>query len=194
MEYILNYAIKLFFITVGFWFISNVQAAPLWDKSTVYTNGDHVEYSDAIYQARWWTRGNLPGIDPEWKFIECTDAAVTPPCDGGAKDPDPTDPDPAAAIWRIGNVYLGGDKVIYAAAIFQAKWWTQGDEPSKKNQSGPWVFVKECLLLSGTCDPSGDPTDFRGPIAKPSGGDAMLKSEVLMVNYLTSLPSVFYDY
>jgi chitodextrinase len=142
---------------LSFLAISNIQAESLWNKSTVYTSGERVEYRHGIYQARWWTRGNIPGSEPEWKFIECNDVSRTQPCEGddltGANVTDPDSTDPTVTTWRTGNVYLGGDQVIYSASIFRAKWWTQGDKPSQMDPSGPWTFIKECLPFADTCDP-----------------------------------------
>ncbi|EGQ7943928.1 chitinase [Vibrio cholerae] len=72
-------------------------------------------------------------------------------------DPLPTDPtDPpvgGAPAWEAGKVYNSGDKVSYKGAVYQAKWWTQGDEPSK---GGPWALV------------SGEPTPPTEPTPTPS--------------------------
>jgi chitinase len=169
MRYLFNCLIKFSFIMVSFLVIPNVQADSLWNKNTVYTSGERVEYSHGIYQARWWTRGNIPGVDPEWKFIECNYVSSTHACEGD----DPTSPDltdqnstdPSVTTWQTGNVYLGGDQVIYAASIFEAKWWTKGDKPNQMDPTGPWTLIKECIQVAGTCDQGGESTDPTGPAA-----------------------------
>lgn len=62
-------------------------------------------------------------------------------------DPDPEpnpDPDPEpnpgdVAEWNANNVYLSGDQVSHNGAIYEAKWWTQGEEPGT---SQAWALVE----------------------------------------------------
>ena len=57
-----------------------------------------------------------------------------PPVDPGEP---PVDGIPA---WDAGKVYQGGDKVSHKGVVYQAKWWTQGDDPVK---GGPWAPVSQ---------------------------------------------------
>ncbi|MFC4334244.1 glycosyl hydrolase family 18 protein [Salininema proteolyticum] len=59
--------------------------------------------------------------------------------------------DPA---WSAATVYNGGERVSHSAATWQARWWTQGDEPGTGGEWGVWERV-------GTCgdDGGGDPPD-----------------------------------
>nr|WET51958.1 chitinase VBCH01 [Vibrio sp.] len=43
-------------------------------------------------------------------------------------------------LWDSSAVYNGGDQVSWAGKVWEAKWWTQGDDPS---QSGDWGVWKE---------------------------------------------------
>ena len=47
--------------------------------------------------------------------------------------PKDTPPVDGVAAWNNTKVYLKGDKVSFNNAIYTAKWWTQGDQPSKAN-------------------------------------------------------------
>ncbi|WP_281556873.1 glycoside hydrolase family 19 protein [Thalassomonas sp. RHCl1] len=84
--------------------------------------------------------------------------------------------------WKANAVYLAGEQVVYAAAIFEARWWTQGDEPDAANSDGPWLFIANCQSgQSGACDPTnpGEPVEPpSGPQPNPGGGYTMLKSEL----------------
>ncbi|MCV5900349.1 carbohydrate-binding protein, partial [Escherichia coli] len=55
---------------------------------------------------------------------------------------DPVDPvDPpvgGVAAWDSGKVYNTGDQVSYQGAVYEAKWWSQGNEPTKGD---PWKLV-----------------------------------------------------
>ncbi len=54
--------------------------------------------------------------------------------------------------WDSSSVYVGGDKVTYQNVSYSAKWWTQGNEPSK---GGPWEVI------------AGDPLAPEPPVTEP---------------------------
>lgn len=68
---------------------------------------------------------------------------------GGLSDPLPaaftacTDP-----AWSATNVYLGGARVSYADKIYEARWWTQGENPELR--SGEWDVWKYIGPCGGT--------------------------------------------
>lgn len=75
---------------------------------------------------------------------------------------------PSAAVaectgpaWSAGAVYLGGDQVSHADRAWQAKWWTQGEEPGVTG-SGVWEDQGPCdgePPLPGQCaDPAWNPS------------------------------------
>ncbi|MGR2951391.1 chitinase [Vibrio vulnificus] len=70
---------------------------------------------------------------------------------------DPVDPgtQPGGNEWSASKVYVAGDQVTYKGAIYKAKWWTQGNDPSL---GGPWE------LVAGT--PT-DPTPTPDPVPTP---------------------------
>lgn len=45
---------------------------------------------------------------------------------------------PGLPAWDAATVYTGGDQVSYQGQGYQAKWWTQGDDPAKSGQWGVW--------------------------------------------------------
>ena len=45
--------------------------------------------------------------------------------------------------WDSTSAYIGGDKVVYNGKIYQASWWTQGDNPETQGEWGPWKYVGE---------------------------------------------------
>ncbi|MEJ6472981.1 chitinase [Pseudoalteromonas piscicida] len=40
-----------------------VDGVPAWDADKVYLKGDRASYNGAIYEAKWWTKGNIPAAD-----------------------------------------------------------------------------------------------------------------------------------
>jgi chitodextrinase len=59
--------------------------------------------------------------------------------------------------WKSSNVYLAGDKVVYNGKIYQASWWTRGDNPEEQNDLSPWKYVGE---VSGNSDNNNDQQDI----------------------------------
>ena len=51
----------------------DVDGIPAWDESKVYFRGDKVVYSGKIYEALWWTKGEIPEENcnegQPWKYI-----------------------------------------------------------------------------------------------------------------------------
>ncbi|MGY0617368.1 chitinase [Vibrio sp. FJH11] len=95
---------------------------------------------------------NLYSSHENWPEVRVVDALevvdpVEPPLDG-------------IAAWDANKVYTGGDKVSYQGAIYEAKWWSQGNEPTK---GGPWKFV------SGTPTTVTEPpvTEPEPPVTEP---------------------------
>ncbi len=66
---------------------------------------------------------------------------------------EPSDPgtDPGSNVWDKNAVYHAGDQVVWHGATYEAKWWTQGDDPAN---GGPWLFVSE---TPSTPEPTPEP-------------------------------------
>ena len=46
--------------------------------------------------------------------------------------------------WNSLTAYSSGDKVVYNGKIYEAKWWTQGENPETSQGDGqPWKYVGE---------------------------------------------------
>ena len=82
-----------------------------WDAAAVYVGGDVVTYNGVEYKAKWWTQGNRPDLGGVWE-------ATTQPVDGAG-----------SVVWQSSGVYNSGDEVSHNGNKYQAKWWTQGNEP-----------------------------------------------------------------
>lgn len=56
----------------------------------------------------------------------------------------PVDPEPPVdgnhPAWNVTTVYAAGDKVSYNGASYEAKWWSQGNDPSKGD---PWKLISD---------------------------------------------------
>ena len=79
--------------------------------------------------------------------------------DSGATDTDSVtvtveseDDSCSAPAWDASETYTGGEQVAYDGSIWEANWWTQGDEPGA-SQWGPWEEIESC---DGDDDEDGD--------------------------------------
>ncbi|HHF0487833.1 trypsin-like serine protease [Vibrio diabolicus] len=56
--------------------------------------------------------------------------------------------DHCAAEWRASTVYLKGDNVTWNGKVWQAQWWTQGDNPADSGPWGVWQEVRDAHCKS----------------------------------------------
>lgn len=49
-----------------------------------------------------------------------------------------------APLWDAGTIYLKGDKVSQAGKNYEAKWWTQGEDPTQTGTWGVWRDLGAC--------------------------------------------------
>ncbi|XZG71025.1 glycosyl hydrolase family 18 protein [Chitinibacteraceae bacterium HSL-7] len=74
-----------------------------------------------------------------------TPVPVTPsPVTPAPVTPAPVTPTPVSSqypAWDSGAVYNGGQRVTYQGSVYEAKWWTQGDNPAQSGDWGVWKLV-----------------------------------------------------
>jgi len=85
-----------------------------WDSGRAYLGGERVVFDGGVFEARYWTQGNQPGLtDSPWQ--EITDE------------------------WRDFNEYKQGDIVVYNGKQYQAWYWTKDNTPGVVGS--PWQQV-----------------------------------------------------
>ncbi|PAE94062.1 5'-nucleotidase C-terminal domain-containing protein [Shouchella clausii] len=100
-----------------------------WDKTAIYTAGDRVEHEGDFYEAKWWTQGENPAASGRWDvWKKATDCYEEP--DGPQE-------------WQADEIYTAGDRVYYEGQLYEAKWWTQGENPSESGQWDVWKKVTD---------------------------------------------------
>ncbi|WP_232803941.1 trypsin-like serine protease [Motilimonas sp. E26] len=99
------------------------------------------------------------GIDKNSTAYQATVTAVvreevtpTPPPTGNCSEE-----------WKSGSVYYAKETVVWAGKQWQAKWWTQGDNPA---ESGPWGVWLE--IGSANCDSTPTPVPTVAPTSEPT--------------------------
>ncbi|GAJ97592.1 carbohydrate-binding protein [Geomicrobium sp. JCM 19055] len=98
-----------------------------WSSSNIYTGGDRVEHNGNFYEAKWWTQGENPEQSGQWDVWKIASDCTEPELEDGYP------------VWTQSEVYVGGDRVMHDGQLFEAKWWTQGNNP---NDSGEWDVWK----------------------------------------------------
>lgn len=98
---------------------------PTWDSNTSYTDGDHVAYEGYVWEAYWRTQGDEPhDTVAVWNRIGSVE--------GSEEYPE----------WTPEGVYRTGNRVVHGGAVWEAQWWTEGDDPVESDSWGPWKHVR----------------------------------------------------
>ncbi|PZR51913.1 hypothetical protein DNL40_13920 [Xylanimonas oleitrophica] len=88
-------------------------------------------------------------------FYACVDVTVGGGGTAPAPEPtpEPTVPGPGqpgtpdgcdAAAWAAGTVYTNGDRVSHGGRLYEAKWWTLGENPANSGEWGVWRDLGAC--------------------------------------------------
>ncbi|WP_407332758.1 chitinase [Enterovibrio sp. 27052020O] len=139
-----------------------------WNEAEVYNTGDQVVVSGVTYEAKYWNQGVNPATAGQWGPWKVVSSQVSPPVTEPTPpvteptppvteptppvteptppvtEPTPpvTEPTPPVTpnpdAWKADKVYVAGDQVTVDGVRYQAKYWTQGDNPAANKQWGPW--------------------------------------------------------
>lgn len=173
-----------------------------WSSSAVYNGGDQVSHDGNIYEAKWWTQGENPAQAGDWgvwKLVAPCDTNGTDPLPEpdpqpepepepgpGLPEPDP-EPEPGkceAAAWSSSTAYTGGQRVSYEGNLYEAKYWSQGDNPANAGEWGAWKLIGPCVGNGGT-DPAPGPGD-PDPEPYPDPTDPPAEPGDYVVGYFTN--------
>lgn len=83
-----------------------------WEPLNTYWPNDTVEHNNQTWRATHWTRGDQPGESSVWE-----------PYDETINDK------PIGDLYNPNVIYLQGDRVVHNGMLYEARWWTEGDEP-----------------------------------------------------------------
>ncbi|HVX33790.1 MAG TPA: chitinase [Solirubrobacterales bacterium] len=113
---------------------------PIWRPAAAYVSGYKVVWQGQIYQAGWWNQGTPPGTvgadSPQgpWQPI-----GPVPPGSHAPKLVKLVKGDLPA--WSPTKVYTDGDRVTFERLPYEARWYTQGEQPLDElpsDPSAPW--------------------------------------------------------
>ena len=90
-----------------------------------------------------WTKvgsGTAPSVSPSVapSVMPSVTPSVTPSVEPSVT---PSVPPSGNTTWDSAKVYNGGDQVLLNGVKYQAKWWTQGDNPAQSGDWGVWKKV-----------------------------------------------------
>ncbi|GLS03624.1 hypothetical protein GCM10007860_07690 [Chitiniphilus shinanonensis] len=167
-------------------------ANPAWQEGTTYNAGALVSYNGHDYQALVthtayvganWNPASTPTL---WKDLGVstgttptptpTPTPVVTPTPTPVVTPTPTPvvtptpsvtPTPTAtcyAAWNASSAYTGGTRVTYNGVNYEAKWWTQGDNPAQSGEWGVWKSLGNC----GGATPTPVVTPTPTPVVTPT--------------------------
>jgi chitinase len=144
---------------------------PVWDQDASYLEGTKVVWHRNVYEAKWWTSGDLPD-DPVLSAYE-TPWQIIGPVLPGEKPVEPlTLPDGTYAAWSGTKQYDTGARVLFHGIPYQSKWWNTGDSPEASTSDpdgSPWVRLKDAevrRILDGLA--SGEPAPTATATATPA--------------------------
>jgi len=114
---------------------------PIWQEDSSYLAGTKIVWHKNVYQAKWWTRGDLPD-NPVLNEWETPWSLVGPVLEGETPVEVLTLPEGTYPNWDGTAVYEEGDRILFDGVPYEAKWWNQGDSPaafSSDPDGTPWV-------------------------------------------------------
>lgn len=113
----------------------------IWQKTGAYLAGTKVVWHHNVYQAKWWTQGDIPD-NPVLQSYQTPWQLIGPVLPGETPIPQPTLPPGTYPDWSGDTAYNAGQRVLFEGIPYQAKWWTKGDSPAAASANpdvSPWV-------------------------------------------------------
>ena len=120
---------------------------PIWASTHVYVKGERVVWHHNVYEAKWWTSGDMPD-DP--LQTESPWTLLGPVLPGERPEPSPTLATGTYPDWQLGRVYHEGDRVLFEHTAYEAQWWTRGDRPGVPGTAAmpsPWRALTPTEVL-----------------------------------------------
>jgi chitinase len=113
----------------------------IWQEAGAYPKGVKVVWHGNVYEAKWWTKGDLPD-NPVLQAWETPWQLVGPVLPGELPIEQPSLPAGTYPVWSGNAEYQGGERVLFEGVPFQAKWWNKGESPAASaanSDSSPWL-------------------------------------------------------
>lgn len=120
----------------------------IWKESGAYLAGTKVVWRRNVYEAKWWTQGDIPD-NPVLQSWQTPWQLIGPVLPNEKPIQQPTLPRGTYPNWSGSVEYETGDRVLFNEIPYQAKWWNQGESPaaaSSNADSSPWAPLTQAQI------------------------------------------------
>lgn len=120
----------------------------IWSASGAYLQGTKVVWHHNVYEAKWWTQGDVPDnpVLQSWQTPWELRGPVLP---DEKPIPQPTLPAGTYPDWSGTVTYNTAQRVLFNGIPYQAKWWNQGHSPaaaSSDPDGSPWTPLTQAQI------------------------------------------------
>ncbi len=127
--------------------VDNPETSPyqIWKETGIYTRGTKVVWRGNVYEAKWWTKNDLPD-NPVLQSWETPWQLVGPVLPDDTPMEQIELPRGMFPRWSGQAIYDAGDRVEFDGVAFRAKWWNQGESPAisaVNPDSSPWIPLSQ---------------------------------------------------
>lgn len=131
--------------------IDNPGTSPyqIWQETGVYLKGTKVVWHGNVYEAKWWTKNDLPD-NPVLQAGETPWQLIGPVLPGDKPVKLYTLPAGTYAEWYGHITYNEGDRVLFNGVPYEAKWWNQGESPAAaatNPDNSPWLLLTQEQII-----------------------------------------------
>ena len=120
----------------------------IWSPTGAYLEGTKVVWHHNIYQAKWWTQGDVPD-NPVLQSWQTPWELIGPVLPGEKPIPQPTLPAGTYPDWSGTSTYQTGQRILFNGVPYQAKWWNQGQSPAAATSNpdnSPWAPLTQAQI------------------------------------------------
>ncbi len=117
----------------------------IWSETGIYLSGTKVVWHHNVYEAKWWTEGDLPD-NPVLQAWQTPWQLIGPVLPNESPIPQPTLAPGTYPEWSGTQIYQAGEIILLNGIPYKAKWCTEGDSPaasSSNPDSSPWVPLSQ---------------------------------------------------
>jgi cellulose synthase (UDP-forming) len=120
----------------------------IWSESGAYLAGTKVVWRHYVYEAKWWTRADIPD-NPVLQSWQTPWKLVGPVLPGETPIKQATLPPNTYPKWSGEETYDTGQRVLFEGMPYEAKWWNQGYSPaaaSSNADNSPWAPLTQAEI------------------------------------------------
>ena len=120
----------------------------IWSATGAYLQGTKVVWHHNVYQAKWWTQGDVPD-NPVLNSWETPWELIGPVLPGEKPITQASLPAGFYPEWSGTATYTAGTRVLFEGVPYEAKWWNQGQSPATAAadaDNSPWTPLTQSQI------------------------------------------------